>query len=168
MANVLILTAQKRQAFLDSLREMPNVTHAARSVGCTRAAVYEVYKTEPDFAKLWDAALKEGIEMLEFEANRRAFLGVNKPMSHQGHFTYVRDYTAIDPETGKKVEPWKAPLKLGPDGQPIVQTVKEYSDTLAIFLLKAHAPEKFRDTLDLTVKGELDARILNARKRTGG
>lgn len=33
--------------------------------------------------------------------------------------------------------------------------VKKYSDTLAIFLLKAHAPEKYRERQDLTVKGTL-------------
>lgn len=32
--------------------------------------------------------------------------------------------------------------------------VREYSDTLAIFLLKAHAPEKYRDNIDITSKGE--------------
>ena len=33
-------------------------------------------------------------------------------------------------------------------------TVKRYSDTLAIFLLKAHRPERFRDNLHLS--GEVD------------
>lgn len=35
----------------------------------------------------------------------------------------------------------------------ITDTVKEYSDTLAIFLLKAHFPEKYRErsSVDLTV-----------------
>lgn len=36
-----------------------------------------------------------------------------------------------------------------------VGTVQKYSDTLAIFLLKAHAPEKYRERQDLTVKGTL-------------
>lgn len=35
-----------------------------------------------------------------------------------------------------------------------VATLKEYSDTLAIFLAKAHRPEKFRDRYDLTSGGE--------------
>ncbi len=30
-----------------------------------------------------------------------------------------------------------------------IDTVKEYSDTLLIFLLKAHRPEKFRDNYDI-------------------
>lgn len=32
--------------------------------------------------------------------------------------------------------------------------VQEYSDTLLIFLLKAHRPEKFRENIDLTSGGE--------------
>jgi len=36
----------------------------------------------------------------------------------------------------------------------ITDTYKEYSDTLLIFLLKAHRPEKFRDRYDITSGGE--------------
>lgn len=36
----------------------------------------------------------------------------------------------------------------------ITATYKEYSDTLAIFLAKAHRPEKFRDNIDITSGGE--------------
>lgn len=32
--------------------------------------------------------------------------------------------------------------------------VQEYSDTLLIFLLKAHRPEKFRENIDLTTAGQ--------------
>lgn len=46
-------------------------------------------------------------------------------------------------------------------------TVREYSDTLAIFLLKAHKPNKYRENANLHVTGNLDLaqRILDARKR---
>jgi len=36
-----------------------------------------------------------------------------------------------------------------------VGAVKKYSDTLAIFLLKAHNPEKYRERHDVAVKGGL-------------
>lgn len=36
-----------------------------------------------------------------------------------------------------------------------VASVQKYSDTLAIFLLKAHAPEKYRERTDVNVKGTL-------------
>jgi hypothetical protein len=35
-----------------------------------------------------------------------------------------------------------------------VGSIRKYSDTLMIFLLKAHAPEKYRDRVDVTSGGE--------------
>jgi hypothetical protein len=35
-----------------------------------------------------------------------------------------------------------------------VGSIRRYSDTLMIFLLKAHAPEKYRDKVDITSGGE--------------
>lgn len=37
----------------------------------------------------------------------------------------------------------------------ITDTVKEYSDTLAIFLLKAHAPDKYRENSHIKLSGHL-------------
>lgn len=49
-------------------------------------------------------------------------------------------------------------------------TVRKYSDTLAIFLAKAHDPEKYRERQDIHFQGKLDIAdaILEARKRAGG
>lgn len=104
---------------------------------------------------MWDRALKVGVSALEDEAHRRAFDGVDKPLSHQGQFTYLRDFAAIDPETGKQYPPDKAPVLKDEQGRPQVATVKEYSDTLAIFLLKAHNPEKYRENSKVELSGHL-------------
>lgn len=40
-----------------------------------------------------------------------------------------------------------------------VGTVKKYSDTLAIFLLKAHAPERFRERHEINHSGGLNLTI---------
>lgn len=112
----LVLTPEKREEFLDALREIPNVVRACRKVGISRVRMYELYKTEPDFAKRWDDAIAEGVESMEAEAQRRAF-----------------------------------------EGYPIVTkhgTFEGFSDTLAIFLLKAHAPEKYRETSKLELTGK--------------
>lgn len=47
-------------------------------------------------------------------------------------------------------------------------TIREYSDTLAIFLLKGAKPEKYRERSDVNVTGkvELASAIVAARKRT--
>lgn len=131
-----ILTPENREIFLDALRDIPNVTAACRKIGIVRQAVYDVYTAEPDFAKRWDEAIKEGVETMEIEAHRRAVLGIDKPITFQGVIT---------------------------------NTVKEYSDTLMIFLLKAHDP-KYKDRQEVThkVNDEITARLLSGRDRTGG
>jgi len=112
----LVLTPEKREEFLSELANIPNVVRACRKVGISRVRMYEVYNTEPDFAKRWDAAIAEGVESMEAEAQRRAFEGY-PVITKQGVF----------------------------DG---------FSDTLAIFLLKAHAPEKYRETSKLELTGK--------------
>lgn len=46
-------------------------------------------------------------------------------------------------------------------------TVREYSDTLAIFLLKSHDPEKYRDRKEVRMDARVDVAeaIAQARKR---
>jgi hypothetical protein len=52
----------------------------------------------------------------------------------------------------------------------VVGHVRRYSDSLAQFMLKANRPKKFRESVDLNVKGELTLvdRILAGRRRVGG
>lgn len=48
--------------------------------------------------------------------------------------------------------------------------VKKYSDTLAMFMLKAHRPEKYRERHDVNVTGELTLaeKLRKARERSEG
>ncbi len=48
--------------------------------------------------------------------------------------------------------------------------MKEYSDTLCIFLLKAHAPEKYRERVDVKHASDIgmDQQLIEARRRVGG
>jgi len=131
------LTPLVREQFLDELRRIPNVVRACRAIGISRARMYEVYQAEPDFAKQWDAALKEGVESIEAEMHRRAFEGyAGRPVVNQGQ---------------------------------VVAEVTEYSDTLAMFLARAHAPEKYRDNATLELKGTLNVvdAIREGRKTIG-
>lgn len=143
-----IFTPEKRAEFLETLRETCNVTLAARAAGISRMRAYQVREAEPDFAKLWDAALQEGMDILEHEAHRRAFRGTDKPLTHQGQFTYL--YAPRKDKDGEDIldeltgTPKMFPV-LDANGDHKVATVKEYSDTLTIFLLKAHRPERFRE-----------------------
>lgn len=164
------LTPEKLTAFCAALAETGIVAKACKAVDVSRQAAYGWRDNIPEFATAWDKALKIGITALEDEAHRRAFDGVDKPLTHQGQFTYLRDFGAIDPATGERYQPEFAPVMHDTEGHPKLATMKDYSDTLAIFLLKAHNPDKYRERQDIHLSGQVDlaATIIEARKRTGG
>jgi hypothetical protein len=164
------LTPEKLTAFCAALAETCNVGRACAAVGISRWTAYHWRREMPDFAKAWDEAMRVGVSALEDEAHRRGFEGVDKPLVHQGQFTYLRDFNAINPETGECFTPECAPVLKDANGAPRIATMKEYSDTLAIFLLKAHDPEKYRERSDVSVKGEVSIAqaIVAARQRSSG
>jgi hypothetical protein len=161
-------TPEKILAFCTVLAETCNVGKACAAVGMGRSTAYEWREADKEFAKAWDLAMRIGVTALEDEAHRRGFAGSEVPVVHKGEFTYVRDYTAKDPDTGALYEPWQAPILRDEEGRPRVATVREYSDTLAIFLLKAHSPEKYRERSDVNMKAEVTVKALadRMRKRT--
>nr|WP_323026547.1 hypothetical protein [Castellaniella sp.] len=118
---------------------------------------YTWRKDMPDFAAAWDDAMKAGLLALEDEAHRRAFEGVDDPLTYQGQFTYLyrtkrdADGNPIRDEQGMPVQ---EPV-LDAAGNHKIAAVRKYSDTLAIFLLKAHNPEKYRDNARLELAGQL-------------
>ena len=103
----------KKTAFLAALTETVNVTLACRSAGIPRRTAYDWRENDADFARRWDEALDEGIDLLEAELQRRAFEGTERPVFYKGQ------------QCG---------------------TWRYYSDALAMFLLKAHRPKKYRDS----------------------
>jgi len=114
-----------RERFLESYAETGNIGHACRAAGVSRATFYRERARNPEFDELALDAIDEAIDRLELEARRRAAEGVKR-------------------------ERWQ---RTGTDarGRPIYerQTIREYSDTLLIFLLKAGRPEKYRESYDL-------------------
>lgn len=152
------LTPEKLTAFCAALAETCNVGRACAAVGISRYTAYRWRKEMPDFAEVWDEAMEAGLLALEDEAHRRAFEGVEKPLTHLGNFTYLyreeKDEDGnpiLDEATGK---PRMVPV-LDEHGNHKVAAVREYSDTLAIFLLKAHAPEKYRENSKVELSGSL-------------
>ena len=116
---------QWRGPFLDTLAGTGNVSSAAVAADVSRAFVYEERKRDEAFAALWDTALDIAADALELEARRRA---------HDG---------------------WEEPVfgSLGQgQGTGEVGTVRKYSDTLLIFLLKGAKPEKYRERHEVTGK----------------
>lgn len=157
------LTPEKLTAFCAALAETCNVGRAAAAVGISRYGAYKWRKEIPAFAEAWDDAMKAGVLALEDEAHRRAFDGVDDPLTHQGQFTYLwRDKLDEDGNVmlDDKGLPMREPI-VDENGQQKVAAVRKYSDTLAIFLLKAHNPDKYRENSKVELSGRLAITDMN-------
>ncbi len=73
-----------KPAFIEVLRETGNVTLAAQHAGQSRNQVHDVRQRSKRFAAQWDDALEEATDLLEAEARRRAFTGIDKPRFFKG------------------------------------------------------------------------------------
>jgi hypothetical protein len=104
------------------------VSDASRTAGVSRKTAYQQRSEDSDFAAQWDEALDEACDALEAEARRRAVEGVE-----QKKFTRGGD-PIVDPETGEQYKE------------------RVYSDTLLVFLLKGHRPERYRERVEHTGK----------------
>jgi hypothetical protein len=105
-----------QRPFLDSLREFPNVKEACRKADVTRQTAYKAKRRDANFHLAWQSALREGFDALEAEVIRRAISGFQRRKS------------------------------IYKDGKLVQEEVSEQaSDTLAIFLLKAHKPRRYRE-----------------------
>lgn len=159
-------TPAARARFCEVLTQTCVVGKACEAVGISRQTAYDHRAKDKEFAAAWDEALESGIDALELEAWRRAVDGVDVPLVHKGQFTYLRDFAAVDPDTGKPFAIDRAPVLLDASGQPCIATVKGYSDQLLMFLLRAHRPEKYRETRRVELSAfaklsddELDAQV---------
>lgn len=125
------MTSEKewQKKFIQRLSETGNISASCRKAGITRQRAYQVKDEDVVFNAAWKEALVISVENLEFEARRRAELGVLDPVFHQGE-------------------------KVG--------AIRKYSDTLLIFLLKAHKPDMYRDNqhIEHEHKGETVLRVL--------
>lgn len=150
-------TPERAAAFCAALAESCNVGRACRAVGMGRSTAYEWRESDEEFAESWDRAMKVGVTALEDEAHRRAFEGVAEPVVHKGEFSYQWE-TARD-EMGDVIREEDGSPKMVPaldaEGRPRIKTIQKYSDTLAIFLLKAHDPDKYRENSRVELAGKL-------------
>jgi len=87
-------TDDRRERFLETLRQVPNVTYAATRAGVTRRTAYNHRDADPEFAAAWDDAIEEGMDLVELEAHRRAVHGVEEPVFYMGTIAgYVTKYS---------------------------------------------------------------------------
>lgn len=124
-----VRTPKKEAAFLKGLRETGVVSYACKMSGIGHSTAYEWRSADEAFAKAWDEALEEALDLLELEARRRAHDGlIKKKFGKQGQ-------PIIDPATGQQY------------------FEREYSDTLLIFLMKGGRPEKYRERTQTEISG---------------
>jgi hypothetical protein len=157
--------------FLEHLREVPNVSHAARAAGITQYLVYKHRKADPVFSAAWDDALDEAIQRAEKVVHDRAFKGVPEPIVHQGQIQYEHERDAHGrvifdvvetpgvnggPPTFDRVPR----LKLDIAGNPIPLVVYKPSDQLAQFLLRAHRPERYRERSEIAHTGSVAIQVV--------
>jgi L-rhamnose mutarotase len=64
-------TPEKKEKFLKSLSEWPNITKAAKSAGISRQTIYLTRESDPEFAKAMDKARQMGIDSLEDDSFNR-------------------------------------------------------------------------------------------------
>lgn len=101
------LTPKKRQQILEIIGETGSARKAAKRVGCTYQAIYYLRKNHQDFADGFATAMSEYQDKLEEECDRRAYEGVDHPVTYEGRITDAyKDYSdtllmfrlkAIDP-----------------------------------------------------------------------
>lgn len=115
-------------AFLQNLAITGNVTVACSHSKVSRKHAYAERNSNADFAQQWEEALDQAADLLEEEARRRAYDGVDEPVYGSG---------------GHGV------------GTVQVGTVTKYSDTLLIFLLKGVRPDKYRERKEVTHSGQV-------------
>lgn len=133
---------RKKAAFLAAYAETGNISRAVAAARIPRQSHYDWLKTDEAYRRDFESANDEAIDTLEAEARRRAHDGVNEPVIYQGELMGMW----VDGE-GKTVS------KDTPGAKQIPLTIRKYSDTLLIFLLKAARPAKYRDTSRVELSG---------------
>lgn len=118
-----IRTPENAARFLDALEESGNVREASDKAQVGRNSVYLWRRDDEQFRAAWDARIASYGDMLEAEAFRRAYHGVDKPVFQQGmQVGVIREYSdgllarmlvRFKPEYSDKVE------HSGPEGGPI-------------------------------------------------
>lgn len=133
-----------KPVYLEALRNVPVIKHACEAAGIDRVTAWRARDADPEFAKAEAEAMEEGIDRAEQEAFRRAVVGFEEPVIHQGQLSFIYErYEAEDgSEQYRKV--------LDKNGQPIPLTTKKYSDSLLTTLLKGRRKNVYSERKELT------------------
>lgn len=127
------LNAERKEKFLQTLRETANVKEACKLTALSRRVVYVQREKDEEFAKAWEEAIEDAVDALEAEARRRAFKGVKKPVYQGGkRVGYIQEYSdtlLIFLLKGYRPKKYAEFHKLGgEDGGPLKVEVVRFSD----------------------------------------
>ena len=87
MAHPPKITDEKRQEFIELLANTGNVSKCCQALNVSRNEMYRHRRENPEFAEQWEEARETAVELLEDEAWRRAFEGIEKEIiSHKTGF----------------------------------------------------------------------------------
>lgn len=134
--------------FLQALRTVPVVTHAATAAGIERSTAWRARQENEQFAQDWDDAMEAGIDRAEQEAFRRAVVGFEEPVVHQGRLQFLYERYEEEDVNGVKTEKWR--MVLDDKGQPIPLTTRKHSDALLAMYLKGRRKKVYADRTELT------------------
>ena len=137
-----------RDAFLAALREYPVIRHACETVDVVRSTAWRAREADPEFAAAWDDALEEGVDRAEQEAFRRAVVGFEEPIVHQGRLSYRYERYEVPDVDGNLQEKWRQVLDA--NGQPVPLTTRKHSDSLLNLILKGRRKKAYADRTELT------------------
>ena len=133
-----------RPAFLAALRKMPVITRAAEAAGVDRSTVFRRRQSDPDFDAAFADAFEAGVDAAEAELFRRAVIGFEEPVIHQGVLAY-RTKRVVAEDGSVAYEPL-----LDTEGQPVPLTVRKHSDSLLATYVKGRRKQVFADRTELT------------------
>jgi hypothetical protein len=128
-----------KPAFLCVFAETGNATRAAQAAGIDASTAYRARLADAAFRKDWETAKLVAADTLRQEAWRRAVEGGRQYKFH--------------PRTG---EPLLFPSGHPQAGQPYYEMM--YSDALLQVLLKAYAPEEFKERSAVDVNATVQAK----------
>ena len=136
----------KQHAFLAAYGESASITTAAEAADVARQSHYDWMKDNEDYQTAFREARSRAIDLLEQEAIRRAYHGVDEPVFHQGQLCY----RAEDLDENGKPQPGVTPL-----------AIRRYSDRLMEILLRGNKPDIYRDRSSVEVTGKDGTPLMN-------
>ncbi|MCB9943410.1 MAG: hypothetical protein H6851_07295 [Geminicoccaceae bacterium] len=128
---------------LDAIIRGHTIQAAAQIADVPRSTVYHWKEHVPGFTQALEEAQAVALEVYEEETRRRAIEGIRKIRTHDGQPIFV--WVAPDGNVieAPPFETREEALEAGYRREPVYDVA--YSDTLAIFRMKAIAPDKYCD-----------------------